>query len=83
MWYSAYHNYMDSRFSRFADNPQEIDKNSECMSCEEYYFTSSNIYFLNFLTRIYTTYDEKPNLWSYHNYKNSSKNRFYVLANAF
>ena len=52
------------------------------MSYAEYYFTSSYI-FSNFLTHFYTTYDEKTNLWSYHNYKDTSKNRFYVLTNAF
>ena len=36
--YIAYSNYMESRFSRFAENPVEIDRNRLRMNCEKYYF---------------------------------------------
>ena len=71
---------MDSRFSRFVENT-EIDKTSECMSCAEYYFTFLHI--KKKLKQLYTTYYEKTNLWSYHNYRVTLKNRFFVLTNAF
>ena len=51
------------------------------MSYAEYYFTS--LYFFSNFFNSFLRYYEKTNLWSYHNYKNTSKNRSHVLTNAF